>query len=360
MKIPSLLESVSDYVRAEKYALASIRKPSDLHLAWGPIYSRMGLGIGARLFSLYSLAEVPRSTWGEYLVNEPLKARYAAITPKEARVIADDKIRFFEHCSQHGIATAKIVALVKRSRDETTAVRQVCSAPELAEVLVPGSYFVKPASGSHGEGAFSLAVHASGLEWSGRKGSYEDFFRHCDKALEHTRSLIVQPKLFNHRAIRELTQAKGLSTVRVVTFRKADGIKVVAACLRIVVGESEVDNFSAGAGGNLTGAVDVATGRLITARGSRSRHWPTITDVLTHPRSGATIVGMELPHWPALLELVQAAHASIPSLHTVGWDVAITDAGPVIVEANWRYDIDLLQVAYKKGFARIISEHLPR
>lgn len=82
-------------------------------------------------------------------------------------------------------------------------------------------------------------------------------------------------------------------------------------------------------------------------------------DVAVHPATGATIVGVQLPYWPEVLALVTKAHESIDNLHTVGWDVAILESGPVIVEANWRYDIDILQVAYKKGFRKVLDEKLP-
>src|SRR5690349_18649962 len=112
MKLSHVLDVASQYMRAELYAISSIKRLSDVHLLWGPIHARRTLGIGAKNFSLYSLASVPKHTWPDYLINEPLKERYAKITPKEARMLADDKTRFFEHCYRHGIATANILALI--------------------------------------------------------------------------------------------------------------------------------------------------------------------------------------------------------------------------------------------------------
>lgn len=360
MNISGAMNVVSDYVRAQKYALASIRRPADIHLLWGPVYARTKHGLGARFFSLYCLAEAPRDTWSNYLANQPLKDRYARFTSKEARVLADDKIAFYEHCRQHGVATANILALVTaRAKPADSTVPHLYSAQELAAAMPPGQYFFKPSNGSHGQGTFSLTVGEHELQWSGRRGSFEDFFEYCKEALAHTESLIVQPKLVNHAQIRQLTQAKGLSTIRVVTFRTEQGISVVAGCLRIVVGDSEIDNFSHGASGNLVAGVDVETGRLVTGRGSRSRVWPSMADVTKHPVSGMAIVGVQLPYWKEVLALVKQAHVSITGLRTVGWDVAILEDGPVVVEANWRYDIDICQVAYKRGFKSIIDAHLP-
>ncbi len=361
MKLSHVMDVASQYMRAQMYAVSSIRRPTDLHLLWGPAYARTSLGLGAKFFSLYSLAAVPRHTWSDYLDNEPLKKRYAAITSQDGRQLADDKVRFFEHCSLHGIPTAHIVALITKAAPEGSTIPHVLSAAELAAVLVPGEYFVKPSNGSHGKGTFSLSVTDSGVRWSGGySGSFDDLVRYCEAPLAHTRSLIVQPKLSNHHLITNITQSKGLSTVRVVTIRHGGRIEVIAGAFRIVVGESDVDNFSHGASGNLVAGVDVGSGEMITSIGSKSKTWPAMEDVAVHPATGAPIIGVGLPYWPEVLALVTKAHASIDSLHTVGWDVAILENGPVIVEANWRYDIDILQVAYKKGFRKVLDDRLPR
>lgn len=358
MNLSRVAETISNYARAEMYALSSIRKLSDVHLIWGPIYARSAYGIGAKDFSLYRLASTPKHAWSDYLINEPLKAQYAAFTSKEARQLADDKSRFFEHCHAHGIRTIPILGMVTSLPADGGIIPHLYSTEDLARVLVPGDYFFKPSNGSHGNGTFSLRVEGATLHWAGRSGTFEEFFAYCRAALKHTRALIVQPKMVNHQTIRNITQARGLSTVRIVTVRKGSDIKVIGSCLRIIVGDSETDNFTHGSSGNLVGAIDSDTGELIGVRASVSRTWPKMTDVLAHPRTGKTIVGVKLPYWQEVVELVTQAHQSIDNLYTVGWDVAITDHGPVIVEANWRYDIDILQVAYKKGYRQVIADNL--
>lgn len=358
MKLSRFVTVFSEYLQAHMYSISAIKGPSDAHLLWGPLHARRALGIGAKNFSLYSLAEVPKASWQDYLVNEPLKARYAAITSTEARQLADDKILFFEHCRRHDIPTAPIIALISAQAREGIRVPQVYSVEALGKVLTPGEYFVKPSNGSHGQGTFSLSVTAEGLRWQGREGTIDTFFAHCVKALGHTRTLIVQPKLSNHSLIRKITHARGLSTIRIVTVRKAGQIKIIGAALRIVVGDSEVDNFSHGASGNLVAGVDIDSGKLVTAIGSKSRQWPHMIDVSAHPRSGEPILGVQLPCWAETVALAKQAHAMIDSLHTVGWDIAVTEDGPLVVEANWRYDIDILQVAYKKGYRKIIGDNI--
>ncbi len=48
--------------------------------------------------------------------------------------------------------------------------------------------------------------------------------------------------------------------------------------------------------------------------------------------------GFALPHWSEAIDLAKAGQRCFPMLPTLGWDVALTDAGPRIVEANARWD----------------------
>ena len=41
----------------------------------------------------------------------------------------------------------------------------------------------------------------------------------------------------------------------------------------------------------------------------------------------------------------------LPSLRIVGWDIAITARGPVVIEANTAPDLNLIQAAERKGIA---------
>jgi len=58
---------------------------------------------------------------------------------------------------------------------------------------------------------------------------------------------------------------------------------------------------------------------------------------------------MSIPEWDALKGLVIRAHSSLPDLVTLGWDIALTDMGPLVVETNPTYDIDIVQTALKRG-----------
>ena len=77
-----------------------------------------------------------------------------------------------------------------------------------------------------------------------------------------------------------------------------------------------------------------------------------------HPITKLAIEGFCLPYWPEAMALVERAHRTMPQLLTLGWDVAITDDGPIIIETNCRYDVDIIQVTHQKGFRTELSSAL--
>ena len=95
------------------------------------------------------------------------------------------------------------------------------------------------------------------------------------------------------------------------------------------VGTSAADNFDAG---GIAAPIDVETGRL--GRAVRKRGTASLVAVDAHPDTGAVIAGRELPQWRTVRAVTCRAHALLPSLGFVGWDVAITPDGPVLVEGN--------------------------
>lgn len=55
----------------------------------------------------------------------------------------------------------------------------------------------------------------------------------------------------------------------------------------------------------------------------------------THPDSGESIIDYRVPLWNEAVALVKDAARRIPEVPYVGWDVAITPEGPLLIEGNW-------------------------
>jgi hypothetical protein len=145
------------------------------------------------------------------------------------------------------------------------------------------------------------------------------------------RPVLLQRWLRNAAAVARLTTG-ALCTARIATVRPPDGhAQLLLALYRMPTGTAAVDNFGVG---GLAAPVDLATGRLGRAIRKDFRLLPVPTE--RHPDTGATIEGHQLPHWEDAVSLVLRAHAAIDwkGVPVVGWDVALLEEGPVLLEGN--------------------------
>ena len=64
---------------------------------------------------------------------------------------------------------------------------------------------------------------------------------------------------------------------------------------------------------------------------------------VAHPDTGTKIKGKKLPFIPEAREMVKKAALLVPQVRYVGWDVAITQDGPVLIEGNFYPSYGLTQ-----------------
>jgi len=98
------------------------------------------------------------------------------------------------------------------------------------------------------------------------------------------------------------------------------------------VGDNVIDNFS-GHIGNLIADIDPDTGAL-SVPFAEAPDGNGIKFVPVHPDSGNTIAGTILPHWSLARGLIDRAAPLFLPLRTIGWDVALTADGVVLMEGN--------------------------
>jgi hypothetical protein len=216
---------------------------------------------------------------------------------------------------------------------------------------------LKPTDLACGRGFQRWSYDAQTERWQ-RDGQSLDaatFVRYCcATAASHTH--VLQARLQNHRELRPLS-SKGLSTVRVVTYRRPAGeCGVLLACLRMPTGSMHVDNFEAG---GIAAPIDLETGRLGVAVAKN----PVRGRFSHHPDSGAPIEGTLVPDLEKALAITRNAHQCYGWMPFVGWDVVLTDDGPVLLEANPDWCVELAQIAMARPlsdtiYPAVYLEHL--
>jgi hypothetical protein len=136
--------------------------------------------------------------------------------------------------------------------------------------------------------------------------------------------------------------------------------EVVATVFRMSVGANRtVDNIHAG---GLACAVSLDDGVLGMASNLGSDAW--LGWHSRHPTTGAQIEGMPLPFWGEVKMLAVRAHLTVEGRIVIGWDIAIAEDGPIIIEGNRGPDMDLMQRFMETGFCgphrfgELIAHHL--
>lgn len=126
-----------------------------------------------------------------------------------------------------------------------------------------------------------------------------------------------------------------VNTVRFMTTLYPNGsAKLVAAFIKIGREGQCVDN--AGRGGNVDAGVDVHIGKLYhTIRYDGIRK---VVPIEKHPDSNATIEGLIIDDWTDIVKRVLEYQQAFPFVKAAGWDIAITNDGPVVVEVNDMWD----------------------
>lgn len=162
-------------------------------------------------------------------------------------------------------------------------------------------------------------------------------------ATEFHGGYVFQERLRPHPAVVAVCGDR-IATVRLLTICQEGEPEIVAAAWKIPVGDNMADNFWRP--GNLVAPVDEASGTVGTAvRGTGIRR----KEMAAHPDSGAAIAGLVLPHWRETRDLVLSASRFLKDILLIGWDIALTPDGPVIVEANETPDLMLVQHATGRG-----------
>ncbi len=178
-----------------------------------------------------------------------------------------------------------------------------------------GKVIFKPMYGSQGDGIFAMS--ADEIE-SGLREKYAQITE---------RKYLCEQYVIQHPKMSELNPGS-VNTVRVTTLCDGETVKMVFGSLRTGVGDSVCDNMSIGGVGAV---VDMETGILTTGGVDfeKKRYF-------YHPTSGMKMIGFEIPHWDMVKELVNECALRISKAAIVGWDIAITETGPCLIEANNR------------------------
>jgi len=159
------------------------------------------------------------------------------------------------------------------------------------------------------------------------------------KYLTDNQLFLIEEPIIQHEKMNSINPGS-VNTCRIVScMNDKDEVTLLASFIRIGNGIAVVDNFNSG---GMTAKVDINSGKILEDAVNKEG---TIFD--KHPISGTKIKDFEIPFFDEAKKMVIEAAKLSKNVRYVGWDVAITENGPTLVEGNQYPGHDIYQVAEK-------------
>lgn len=188
--------------------------------------------------------------------------------------------------------------------------------------------FVKPTDGSGGEGIHVFNRRGDGTYQTRHQVCFNPAFL---TSLEPTRDYLVQAGVRQHAAISKI-YPHSVNTFRVATENIKGAVRILLVEFRLGRDGRETDNTCQG---GLNVHVDSETGLMggvaVSDRG----------EILeTHPDTGFVFRGQTVTDWPGIRAFAMAVAAKLPQFTYLGLDIALSEDGPLAIEANPGFGLD--------------------
>ena len=185
-------------------------------------------------------------------------------------------------------------------------------------------FIIKPLDGSCGAGVRKLRTADFGSPEAA-----------CDALWASDGNVLLEEVIRQHPAV-DAVYPGSVNTVRAVTLYKNGKARVITTCWRLGNNGNHVDNLNAG---GMVVPVDEKTGYVSQRAMDKDKIiYPT------HPVTGQAIQGFQFPDWDKAMDMVCQAALEIPQIGYMGWDIAFSVNGPVLVEGNEYPGNGLLQL----------------
>lgn len=278
--------------------------------------------------------------WGEVnrFAFDQYEAQYELVRKsyKEENQVLRNKLSFFKYWQNQSILTPEVIGAFENG---------VMFYPENEHFQIPEEdIFVKDITGKSGQGVKKFYYERG--QYSDNKGktySKEDIYNFLTGYSKKVRGTVVQKVEKNHASWLPYTSGS-LATCRIVTARMPSGnsIKPLFCILRMPAGKLDADNFALG---GIASAIDLKTGVLNRALAVKPINGQFLFD--KHPDTNQPITGSGLPRFNDVADYAIHVHSKFKIMF-LGWDIALTEKGPCVIEGNIGWGADIVESTLNK------------
>ena len=253
-------------------------------------------------FGFYELDAKHRKTFVTHKLSEKMQR---VNNKKDYRACLGNKYKLYENFSEY----MRRKCYLSKECTETML-------EELGEKII-----YKPLNGSQAQGVIVIVP--------------KDYTK--QQLTEYVKSLpdgVLEQWIPQHEEMNKFND-RAVNIIRVVTARKGERFACLAATLTIA-NDKEFTNASANA---MFANIDIESGTVIS---DACDYNECIYEC--HPISGTRFKGFQVPYWQELIRMVEEASKVVPEIGYIGWDIAISPDGPVVVEGNYSPGYEWMQV----------------
>jgi hypothetical protein len=296
---------------------------------------------------------------GEWVMRNPTKHgiwkalnRLDPQAKNRARKLGD-KVAVAAWCAEFGLPHPQPIILVERGE---VIWQGQCKGDLDRDLFIK----LRDGRGARGAGAYRRVGPLEYVGGDHRLVTVDQLLAHLKHRSLH-RAQMVLPYLHNHSELADFAD-ESLLTIRVMTcLDRQLRPEVTNLYLRSMC--KLEPSWDVGRIREFAATIDPETGRLGPMTGDRPECLSDWFD--RHPITDAPVTGRIVPFWRELMILAMQAHDLVPERVIVGWDFAITDTGPVLLEGNNFTDVLYPQRVSREPFGRtrlgeLMHHHLDR
>lgn len=294
-----------------------------------------------------------------FLPNNALRHKFrVTLNDQDWKVVLDNKWLFHLHYQQFGLPLPRVYGIYDPSGGFSSSGDALSNAEALKNLLLrhrPSNLVIKPLGGIMGKRLLIFSsLDYSGDEIRGVTNTDQTLsFGEITKILDQPPNVryymtggyqlnltgyLLQERLEQHPFLTALAPST-TNTIRVVTFLDQNGqVDIQFTILRLGRAGNTADNWDRG---GISVAVDPTTGILGKGvlKPKYGGDWMEV-----HPDTGVRFTGQRLPYWDEVIAVCRKAAEVAPKVRSIGWDVALTPNGPVLIEGNPDWDLHMVQV----------------
>lgn len=269
-----------------------------------------------------------------YLPFMELREFYNEKGKKDPSFILRNKFMFSIFVESMGYKACSNIALLDQYRCFDMKTKTYYDPIQYIESL-DGAFFLKPLDGECGNGILKFEVSNGYLLFNNQQVSAQSLLEKVASS-----KYLLQEAISQHQLLSNL-HPTSINTIRLITIKSVSTncVEVFPSILRIGTSGSVVDNTSQG---GLAVGIDM-NGQLLEYGYYKPEYGCKVD---CHPDTNIKFQLYNIPYFNEAIKQAKDLHSMLPGIGSIGWDIAISEDGPIFIEGNDNWEINGPQICH--------------